>query len=56
MRIFLDTNILIDYLTERQPFFKYALQIIEACESGELEGCIYLHSQYRIFFIFYANI
>ncbi len=36
MRILLDTNILIDYLTEREPFYQDARQILLACKNKQL--------------------
>ena len=56
MRILIDTNVLIDYLAERQPFFPYAQQIIHACETELLEGCISAQSIADIFYILRRNI
>ena len=39
-RIFLDTNILLDVLLEREAFYYDALKIWSACENGLAEGYI----------------
>ena len=39
-RIFLDTNILLDVLLEREAFYYDALKIWSACENGLVEGYI----------------
>lgn len=51
MKVLLDTNILIDYIAERKPFFQDAQSIILACCHGKLEGCIAAHSICNIFYI-----
>ena len=51
MRILLDTNILLDYLTEREPFFPVAYQIISGCKNKEYDGVIAAHSIVDIFYI-----
>ena len=37
MKLFLDTNILIDYLSRRKPFFKEAVQLRVASLIGDIE-------------------
>ena len=39
-RIFLDTNVLLDYLLEREPFYYDALKLWAACEEGTVEGYV----------------
>ena len=51
MRVLIDTNVLIDYLGERQPFFNFAWRIINACDVGELDGCISAQSIADMFYI-----
>lgn len=58
MRVLLDTNVLIDYLTEREPFFDSAYKILMDCKSGKLDGIIAAHSIADIFYIlrkYYTN-
>lgn len=40
MKIFIDNNVLVDYLLERQPFFYAAANIMDMCRSGEVSGII----------------
>lgn len=39
-RIFLDTNVILDFLLEREPFYYDALKLWAACENGEVEGFV----------------
>ena len=50
-RILIDTNILIDYMAKRDPFYEAARSIIERCATGELKGCMAAHSVTNAFFI-----
>ena len=43
-KILIDTNVLIDYLLERKPFFEDAKAIILSCVDGKVKGCIAAHS------------
>jgi predicted nucleic acid-binding protein len=38
MRILFDTNVLLDALLAREPFVKDAALLLEAIESGQIEG------------------
>ncbi len=40
MKIFLDTNIVIDYLSNREPFGEKAKQIFYLSESPDVELCV----------------
>ena len=40
MRLFLDTNLFIDILLDREPFTRNALNIYKLCENGLAEGFI----------------
>lgn len=40
MKVFLDTNVIIDYLAVREPFFKDAATIVELCRKHQLEGML----------------
>ena len=50
-KILIDTNVLLDYLLEREPFFEEAKKIILSCADGEIKGCIAAHSISNMFFI-----
>ena len=51
MKILIDTNILIDYILERQPFTASAEKIIVLCKDKKIDGCIAAHSIMKIFYI-----
>lgn len=44
MNVFLDTNILVDFLTNRQPFSQEALEVFELGESGRINLFTSSHS------------
>ena len=50
-KILIDTNVLLDYLLEREPFFEDAKGIMVSCAEGKVKGCIAAHSIPNIFFI-----
>lgn len=50
-KILIDTNVLIDYLLEREPFFADAKELILSCAEGNTKGCIAAHSIPNMFFI-----
>lgn len=50
-KILIDTNVLLDYLLERDPFFKEAKEVILLCVEGKVKGCIAAHSIPNMFFI-----
>ncbi len=50
-KILIDTNVLIDYLLEREPFFDDAKEVILSCAEGNVKGCIAAHSISNMFFI-----
>lgn len=49
--ILIDTNVLLDYLLEREPFFEDAKKVILSCIDGKVRGCIAAHSIPNMFFI-----
>ena len=40
MVVLIDTNVIIDFLITREPFFESSSKIIEKCAAGELKGYI----------------
>ncbi|MCM1047205.1 MAG: PIN domain-containing protein [Clostridiales bacterium] len=50
-RILIDTNVLLDYLLTREPFYEDALKIVQACVEGTIKGCIAAHSISNMFYI-----
>lgn len=50
-RVLIDTNVLLDYLLTREPFYEDAARIVMACTDGKIKGCIAVHSISNMFFI-----
>ena len=44
MRILVDTNILLDYILDREPYGEAARCVVKACKDGTIKGCIAAHS------------
>lgn len=51
MRVLIDTNIILDWLMNREPFHDAAECVIRECLFGELEGYITSHSITDLFYI-----
>ena len=51
MVVLIDTNVVIDFLVTREPFFKASSQVVMKCANGELEGCIAFHSISNLWYI-----
>lgn len=51
MVILIDTNVALDFLTMRQPFYNDARKIILSCANGHIQGYIAFHSLPDIFYI-----
>lgn len=51
MRIFIDTNILLDYICHRDPFYEDAKSLIKLCMEGDESGVIAAHSICNIDYI-----
>ncbi|MBR1628692.1 MAG: PIN domain-containing protein [Lachnospiraceae bacterium] len=51
MRILIDTNVMLDYITKREPYYTDAYTIMKKCRSGEVKGCIAAHSVMNAFYI-----
>ena len=50
-KILLDTNILLDYLLMREPFYENAREIVKRCVEGIYKGGVAAHSISNMFFI-----
>jgi len=51
MKLFLDTNIIVDFLTERDVFYDLAAQVVNLADSGEAELCCSALSFATIFYL-----
>lgn len=50
-KIFLDTNVVLDHLADRQPFAEYAHRIFGLAETGELIACVSSLSFSNLYYI-----
>lgn len=51
MVVLVDTNVIIDFLITREPFYEASAGIISKCANRELEGCIAFHSVSNLWYI-----
>lgn len=51
MLVLFDTNIILDVLEKRLPFYDSSKSVLESCVSGDVTGYIALHSISNIFYI-----
>ncbi|MBR4183152.1 MAG: PIN domain-containing protein [Lachnospiraceae bacterium] len=51
MKILIDTNVMLDFLTERESFFGEADKIMQMCKKKEIAGAVAAHSIMNSFFI-----
>lgn len=51
MVILIDTNVALDFLTMRPPYYEDARDVIRICAEDKMKGCIAFHSLPNIFYI-----
>ena len=51
MRVLLDTNVLLDYLIKREPYYENSRKIMDVCSSDKVTVCMAAHSVMNIFYI-----
>ncbi len=51
MRLMIDTNIFIDVLAEREPFYAHSKAVLEICESKKAQGFLSASSVTDIFYL-----
>ncbi|WOB42268.1 PIN domain-containing protein [Thermoleptolyngbya oregonensis NK1-22] len=51
MRVLVDTNVILDFLQEREPFVDNAARLFERIDAGELEGFIATTTITNIYYI-----
>lgn len=56
MVVLIDTNVIIDFISRREPFFNDAKMIIQLCAIGKIKGCIAFHSVADAFYILRKSI
>jgi predicted nucleic acid-binding protein len=50
-KIFLDTDVVLDHLADRQPFAEYAHRLLALAETGELIACVSVLSFSNLYYI-----
>ena len=55
MLVLIDTNIVLDILEKREPFYESSNEVLSLCASKKIKGCIALHSISNIFYILRKN-
>lgn len=51
MRVLIDTNVLLDFLMGRKPYFDIADQLIKLCADRKMEGYMAAHSVPNIYYV-----
>ena len=51
MRLMIDTNIILDVLLEREPFYENSKGVLALCESGKIHGFISASTATDIFYL-----
>jgi len=51
MKVMIDTNVLLDYVSERQPFVIDSSKVIKLCIDDVIDGCISVHTVTNLFYI-----
>ena len=51
MRVLLDTNVILDFLLERQPYFEAANELMEMIALGLFDGCISSITPINVFYV-----
>lgn len=51
MVVLIDTNVIIDFLVEREPFSKSSTEIIQKCAAKEITGYIAFHTIPNLWYI-----
>ena len=51
MRVLVDTNVVIDYISNRDPYAEDAYRIFELCVNKTITGCVAAHTIINLFYI-----
>ena len=51
MRVLVDTNVIMDYIANREPYVSQAYKIIELCVMKIIDGCMSAHTVLNLFYI-----
>lgn len=55
MLVLIDTNVILDMLEKREPFYESSNDVLSLCASKKIKGYIALHTVSNIFYIFRKN-
>ena len=55
MRLMIDTNIFLDVLTRREPFYAHSRAVLELCESKKVQGFLSASSVTDIFYLIHRQ-
>ena len=56
MRLMIDTNIFLDVLTQREPFYAHSKAVLELCESKKVQGFLSASSVTDIFYLIHRHL
>ena len=51
MKVLIDTNVIIDFLLKREPFYKASKEVLMKCTHENVEGFIAIHSVSNLWYI-----
>ena len=55
MLVLIDTNVILDVLEKREPFYESSNDVLSLSATKKIEGCIALHTVSNIFYILRKN-
>lgn len=55
MLVLIDTNVILDMLEKREPFYESSNDVLALCASKKIKGCIALHTVSNIFYSLRKN-
>ena len=56
MRLMIDTNIFLDVLTQREPFYANSKAVLELCESKKIQGFLSASSVTDLFYLVHRQL
>ena len=56
MRLMIDTNIFLDVLIRREPFYAHAKAVLDLCESGKVQGFLSASSVTDLFYLVHRQL
>lgn len=51
MKVLIDTNVIIDFLLKREPFYKASKEVLMKCTHENVEGFIAMHSISNLWYV-----